>query len=73
MLYYKYTLTDLATLLTRCSNMVRPDLPGYLPTMLADVKSNSVAPNSVQMALTSVRLPEPRTPAINTDLTAGAA
>lgn len=29
---------------------MRPDFPGYLPTMLAGVMSKSVAPSSVHIA-----------------------
>lgn len=61
----------LETLLTRWSNMVSPDLPGYLPTILAEVKSNSVAPSSVHTALTRLCLPDPWTPAISTERTIG--
>lgn len=63
----------LATLLTRWSNMVSPDFPGYLPTMLADVRSKSVAPSSVHTAFTSACLPDPCAPAMSTERTAGPA
>lgn len=51
--------------------MLRPDFPGYFPTMLVAVRSNSVAPSSVQMALRSMDLPHPSGPTISTDLMAG--
>ena len=38
------------------------------PTILVAVRSNSVAPSSVQMALTSMVLPTPWGPAIRMDL-----
>lgn len=60
-------------MLTRWSNMVSPDFPGYFPTMLAEVKSNSVAPNSVHTALTSMCFPDPCAPAMSTERTAGPA
>lgn len=53
--------------------MVSPDFPGYLPTMLAEVRSNSVAPSSVHTALTSVCLPDPCAPATSTERTGGPA
>lgn len=49
-----------------------PSLPGYFPTRLVAVKSNKLAPVSVQMAWISMFLPVPRGPANNIDFTSGA-
>lgn len=42
--------------------MVSPDFPGYFPTMFAGVRSNKTAPTSVQIARTSMSLPQPCAP-----------
>lgn len=52
-----------------CSSMLRPALPGYLVAMLPGVRSNMMAPVSVQTAWTSIFFPTPRGPAIMRDLT----
>ena len=52
--------------------MANPDFPGYLPTMLGADKSNRLEPVSVQMAWTSIFLPQPLGPVIKHDLTRGA-
>ena len=63
--------STIRTLEMRCKSMMRPDLPGYLPAMLAGVISKSVAPSSVQIACTSIRFPLPCGPAISTERTKG--
>jgi len=40
--------------MTRWRSMLRPDLPGYFPTMFVAVKSKKVAPSSVQTAFTLI-------------------
>lgn len=61
----------LDTLDTRCTNMISPLLPGYLPTILAAVRSNSTAPASVQTACTNISFPVPRGPTNSTERTSG--
>ena len=56
---------------TRCRSMLRPDLPGYFPTILVAVRSKRVAPSSVQMAWRSMDLPQPSGPTSRTDLMPG--
>ncbi len=51
-----------------CRSILRPALPGYLVAMLAGVRSNMLAPASVQMVYTRVFLPTPLGPVIITDL-----
>ena len=60
------------TLNTMCIIIASPALPGYLPAMFAAVRSNRLAPVSVQIQCTSIFFPTPRGPAISTDLISGA-
>ena len=60
------------TLNTICIIIWSPAFPGYLPAMLAAVKSNMLAPVSVQIQCTNIFFPTPRGPAIRTDFTKGA-
>lgn len=60
------------TLKTRCNIICKPALPGYFPAIFAAVKLNRFAPVSVQIASISIFLPQPRGPAIMTDLMCGA-
>lgn len=53
-------------------SILRPSFPGYLPAMLAAVRSNIFAPTSLQMAWTSIFLPVPLGPARRMDLVRGA-
>ena len=62
----------LPTFITMCINICRPLFPGYFPAMFAAVRSNKLAPVSVQMALIKLRLPVPRGPARSIDLIRGA-
>ena len=55
-----------------CIIIWSPAFPGYFPAILAAVKSNMLAPVSVQIQCTNIFLPTPRGPAIRTDLTNGA-
>ena len=48
---------------------LRTYLPGYFPMILVAVRSKSVAPSSVQMALSSMVLPVPEEPARSRDFT----
>ena len=48
--------------------MLRPAFPGYLEEILAGVKSNMLAPDSVQMACINIFLPTPLGPVIINDL-----
>ena len=63
---------SLDTLRTKCISMFKPDLPGYLPTILVAVRSKSVASSSVQMAFKSMVLPDPSGPTNNNDFVWGA-
>ncbi|CAD0204041.1 unnamed protein product [Chrysodeixis includens] len=63
---------SLDTFITKCISIIRPVFPGYLPTMLAGVRSNSIAPTSVQIACTNIFFPDAAAPVIRTDLTNGA-
>lgn len=60
------------TLNTICNIIWSPAFPGYLPAMLAAVRSNILAPVSVQMQCTNIFFPTPRGPATRTDFTKGA-
>ena len=56
------------TFMTKCSNIFSPDFPGYLPTILAAVRSMSVAFSSVQIACNNIVFPLPAGPHNSTDL-----
>lgn len=55
------------TLKTMCSSILSPALPGYLSAMLAGVRSNILAPTSVQIACINIFFPTPRGPVIITE------
>lgn len=61
----------LATLKTICIINFNPSLPGYFPAILVALRSNKLAPVSVQMASTSIFFPTPLGPAKSSDLTKG--
>ena len=63
---------NLETFNTKWINMLSPDFPGYLPTILVAVRSKRVASNSVQMAFKSIVFPDPFGPTKSSDLTCGA-
>lgn len=56
--------SSLDTFITKCINIIRPVFPGYLPTMFAGVRSNNVAPASLQVACIINFLPLPEGPLI---------
>lgn len=60
------------TLKTRWMSILRPSFPGYLPAILAAVRSNMLAPTSLQTAWTSIFFPVPRGPARRIDFVRGA-
>lgn len=56
--------SSLDTFITKCINIIRPVFPGYLPTMFAGVRSNNVAPVSLQIDCIRNFLPLPEGPII---------
>lgn len=60
------------TFVTKCISIIKPDLPGYLPTMLAGVKSNKIPPTSLHIAYTNDFLPDPLGPPIKIERMQGA-
>ncbi len=68
----QFLYAQILTLKTMCINILSPSFPGYFPAIFVAVRSNKLAPVSLQIALTSIFFPVPLGPASIIDLISGA-